>query len=580
LNAATQATRRYLATFWNSFSSEPADGLNDTIVGVSPDAIIVTDPDGFIIYRNAVAAECFGIPVIVTSVAIDQLFPGAVAGSVGRCLRDAQAGATGRVTVSYRVGNGDPRWWDIIASPVQGPGGIGRIVFVARDVTDLRRAHLEAEWLSEHDALTGLPNRLVLHRQLTTEIDAARENGTKIAVFLVDVDDFKQINDTRGHAAGDIVLSQFATTFKHHAMITQAARIGGDEFAVITKVVANVDAAARVAEALAAQLGLPVAFEGSKLDCRASIGVAVFPDHAKDGDLLVRNADIALYAAKSFGRGGYSVYSAGMRTGLATRAQQIEVACDALRLDTIEPGYQPKIDLKTGRLIGFEALLRYRDVHADIVAPSKILAALADPDCGAALGQRMQDLVFADLRRWTREFAGVGRISLNASVADFNHDDFPQRFLEKIGRHELQPQQVEIEVVESVFLGRRAGKIEKMLRYLSQAGVNIALDDFGTGYASLTHLNEFPINTIKIDKSFLPVAGAPQRSGEIIRAIVSLAKALELETVAEGIETIAQAEFVRDIGCSVAQGYLFGPAIAAKNIPAFLSGHQLPTQHM
>ena len=471
-----------------------------------------------------------------------------------------------------RADDGAERWLKSTGwKSVTGSGGVSRLIVTFQDVTDERGADARIRWAARHDPLTKLPNRTSLQEELelaTGRCDGASE---RLGLLLFDVDDLKRINDTLGHDAGDALLCTFAARLVEFAPENATVgRLGGDEFAIVVPAIGGKAALDACASAILRGLRAPFAYHGRALDCAASVGASIFPDHGNDAAELLKSADLALYEAKTTGRGRTIMFRSDMRAGLQRRSSMINMAKDAIRGERIEPYYQPKIDLATNRLVGFEALLRWEDARGSVHLPEAISAAFGDTDLAIAITDRMLERVTADLLSWLDAGFDPVSIAVNSSANDFRYDDFAERVLERLLRCGLPPTCLEIEITETVFLGRGAGYVERALRTFSSAGMRIALDDFGTGYASLSHLKQYPVDIIKVDRSFVSNLENSPDDAAIVDAIVSLGRNLGITTVAEGVETEAQADHLRSRGCTIGQGYLFGrPCKAAEVAPVW-----------
>ena len=467
-----------------------------------------------------------------------------------------------------RARDGAQRWLKSTGwKTVSGSGHLSRLIVTFQDVTEERDAEARIRWAATHDPLTDLPNRLALQEELERAIGHAHGAGEQIGLMLFDVDNLKRINDTLGHDAGDALLRVFA---KRLAAIAPAGatigRLGGDEFAIVMPAIRGDGDIVHCASALLESLRAPFAFNGRTLDCAASIGASIFPEHGDNPAELLKSADLALYAAKTAGRGRTRLFHPEMRADLQRQFSMINLAKDALASARIEAFYQPKIDLNSHQLVGFEALLRWRNARGGIHMPADIRAAFDDPDLSIAITDRMLGKVTGDLRRWLDQGHDPVSIAVNTSANDFRYDNFAERVLENLERCGLPATMIEIEVTETVFLGRGAQFVERALRLLSAAGIRIALDDFGTGYASLSHLKQYPVDVLKIDRSFVSNLENSPDDAAIADAVIDLGRNLGILIVAEGVETKAQAAHLRDRGCAVGQGFLFGHPAAADDI--------------
>ena len=397
-----------------------------------------------------------------------------------------------------------------------------------------------------------------------------------MGLLLLDLDHFKQINDALGHDTGDKLLQLFARRLESAVRGGDTvARFGGDEFAIILPRLREPDLAA-VCASIHGGLKQPFVHGGLMLDCRTSIGAAVYPTHGADPDELLKNADMALYAAKHAGRANTKLFEPRLREEGDRRAGMVALARAAIHDDRILTYYQPKLDLRRGMVIGFEALLRWRDEDGGIQYPASLDAAFEDHDVAAEISDRVIGQAIRDMRGWLDSGIAFGHVAVNASVAEFRRDNFAERVLEALSGADIPPRYFQLEVTEKVFLGRGAEYVERALNRLSAAGVRIALDDFGTGYASLRHLKQFPVDIIKIDRSFVRGMDSDPGDEAIIRAVISLGRSLGIRIVAEGIERMGQAERLIAFGCDYGQGFLFSRAVPGASVPSLVA--RLPEQ--
>lgn len=447
-----------------------------------------------------------------------------------------------------------------------------RRLVIERDeqVVEQSRLTEKLRFVAEHDELTGLPGRDRFHKDLITAMGDAKRTDTRVALLIVDVDHFKQINDSLGHDAGDALLCGFAERLQKIVRKTDtAARLGGDEFGVMLVGINRDDQIDDFVQSLNDRLDEPIEHRGRRINCKASTGLAVYPDHATDPEGLVKCADLALAEAK-LSRGCVETFDESMMEQFDRETAMLSVAREAVEAERIFPHYQPKVDLNTGALVGFEALVRcHRDDHA-IIMPESFSQAFDDRELAVAISRKMIASVLHDIRIWVDRGLAFGHVAINTGAADFRDDRFAEMLLEQIRLHDLCPGMVELEVTEGVFLGRGSQHVARALSILSAQGVRIALDDFGTGYASLTHLKQFRVDVLKIDRSFVSGVGRNFDDTAIVRALIGLGESLGIATVAEGIETKAQADFATRQGCDIGQGYLFGAAQASEDVPGII----------
>ncbi|TPG14677.1 EAL domain-containing protein [Sphingomonas koreensis] len=429
----------------------------------------------------------------------------------------------------------------------------------------------ELRHAANHDVLTGLPRRGVFQRRLRTAMRDAERHNMRVALVLVDIDHFKQINDSLGHDVGDVMLRSFASRMR--ATVRKAdtvARLGGDEFAVVLPGIRRTEQVAAFVRSLNDRFHEPVEHNGRMVDCRASIGVAIYPDHARTPDRLTKCSDLALAEAKR-SRGRAETFRPSMAAEFERDTRMLAVAREGIEEQRIVAHYQPKIDLRSGRLVGFEALVRCDRRDDAPILPEMFALAFAERELAVAISRQMIARVLDDMRQWVNRGVAFGHVAINACSADFQADDFAEGLLAGIDSHGLQPGMMELEITEGVFLGRGAHHVGRALALLSRSGMRIALDDFGTGYASLTHLKQFPVNILKIDRSFVDGIGKNADDTAIVRAVIGLGNSLGIETVAEGIETVAQAGFVKAHGCDVGQGFLYSAAQPAACVPGLIT---------
>jgi diguanylate cyclase (GGDEF)-like protein/PAS domain S-box-containing protein len=472
-------------------------------------------------------------------------------------------------TIRMRLRDGTYHWFRSRAAPRRDERGrILRWYGTIEDIHDRKLADDRLRWTAEHDGLTGLSNRLAFQTGLKNALEYCDQQGCEVALLLMDIDNFKLVNDQYGHDSGDALLQTVAATLDELATDPMmAGRLGGDEFALFLIAPDRLQLDAAVAHAIQA-LDRALREGDFAYGARLSIGVAAYPAHASDVGTLRKNADLSLYEAKAQG-GGICHFTSEMRSRMQNRLSALSVAWDAVNGDYIVPYYQPKVDLNTGEIVGFEALLRWQPPGRGIQLPEAIATAFEDSDLALEIGDRMRALVAADIRAWLDAGVPFQRIGINVSSAEFRKADFAFRLLDGLERMAIPPQCLEIEVTETVFLSRDIAQVTRLISELNAAGVTIALDDFGTGYASLAHLNRFPVDVLKIDRSFVRQL-SESCNGAIVGAIIGLGKSLGIATVAEGVETLQQAKGLRSKGCCLAQGFLFSPAIPAADVPTLL----------
>ena len=447
----------------------------------------------------------------------------------------------------------------------------GGAVRTYSDITARKRAERELLHISRHDELTGLPTRRVLQERLEEGIGTLPQ-GRKLGLMLIDLDNFKDINDTLGHGAGDFALQSVATRLLTCLPFSaMAVRLGGDEFAILMPEVETEEAVERLAAEILAALRKPLMYESRDISRRTSIGIALCPDHGASATEITKNADIALYAAKRSGRDQAVVYSSEFGEAARQRVQVLRNARNALSADGIIPFYQPRIALSSGEVVGFEALLRWQHPDGGLRLPAEIREAFDDPELGVARGQRMLHKIVADMREWKNANCRFGSVALNIANPEFLNANFAMNVMAKLAAAGLGPECLEVEVTESVLLGTAAKGVRNSLQIFREGGIAVALDDFGTGYASLSHLNDFPLTSLKIDRSFVEGIGDDARKEAIVQGVLGLAHSPGIGVVAEGIETAKQMEFLRQRNCELGQGFLFAKPMIGSRIPNFIA---------
>jgi diguanylate cyclase (GGDEF)-like protein/PAS domain S-box-containing protein len=466
--------------------------------------------------------------------------------------------------------SGAVMWLGVRAEQL-GPNCLNGVTF---DITERKTAEEEVWRVANHDALTGLPNRALFQKRFEEALAQAERSGTSVSLLVLDLDDFKDVNDTLGHDPGDALLKEIADRLRSMTRdCDTVARIGGDEFAILVVEPLTLEHAARWAEHLTESLRQPFTHQGRLLACRASIGIAAFPDHDRTILDLMKDADLALYRAKAQGKNRVAVYAPDMRAAMEQKARVSNEVREALAANQIVPFYQPKLCLRSGRVVGFEALARWQHPEKGVLTPGYFGVAFQDPEIAELIGAAMIRQVTRDIRRWLAAGQDCGRVAVNLSSAEFGRPDLAETVLDALKALHIPPENFEVEVTETVFLGASSHLVAETLKRFRAAGISIALDDFGTGFASLTHLKQFPVDHIKIDQTFVRGLGSGIEDEAIVSAVVGLGRSLGKHVTAEGVETEEQAARLREIGCDFGQGYLYAKPMAGSRVPWFLSSH-------
>ncbi|MBT3535430.1 MAG: EAL domain-containing protein [Rhodospirillaceae bacterium] len=420
--------------------------------------------------------------------------------------------------------------------------------------------------MAHFDSLTGLPNRALLFDRLTHAINQSRRYDQELAVLFIDLDRFKFVNDTMGHEAGDTVLKTAASRIRDCLRDSDTvARLGGDEFIALVTNLDRAVSAANVANKIVESVSLPVMISGNAATVSPSIGIALFPDDAEDADELMRYADAAMYQAKQAGGECYQFYRPDMNSA-ALRRIGLGVALQrAIRDNEFELHYQPQVDLNNGRVVGLEALVRWRHPERGLIPPDQFIPLAEELGLMPALGDLILGLACMQIADWQKRDLPVLRVAVNLSAQQFNQDDLLEHVQQWIARTGIEASLLEIELTESSIMNDPES-VAIILGHLSQAGVRVSIDDFGTGYSSLAYLKRFPLDSLKIDQSFVRDVNHDASDGAIVRTVIALAQHLGLHVVAEGVESVEQLNFLRANNCGFAQGFYFSRPVVADEV--------------
>ena len=463
------------------------------------------------------------------------------------------------------------RWWSISGRPVVDDlGRFQGFIGSGSDLTEKRKSDAEITRLALFDGLTGLANRQRMRHSLDKTLQQQRVGPFRpTSLFLMDLDRFKAVNDTLGHQAGDALLKQVAQRLQR--VVGDAGlvgRLGGDEFQVLLPGIDNRDTLAALAKELISALSQPYFIAGASVTIGCSIGIAIAPQHGEDAEELIRNADLALYAAKADGRGVHRFYSDEMLAGAKSRKALEDDIRTALSEGGFHLAYQPVVSTRDAQIVGYEALLRWNHPTRGPISPADFIPVAEECGMIEALGEWVLRTACDEVVRWPRAV----RIAVNVSPIQFANPAFPALVTSALAHSGLPADRLELEITEGVFLDE-SGATDAMFKALKAIGVRLALDDFGTGYSSLGYLRNAPFDKIKIDQSFVRGAAQPgNRNAAIIRAIVTLADTLGMETTAEGVEIQDEIDLVRELGCSHIQGFVYGRGVLAAAVVEQLGG--------
>jgi diguanylate cyclase (GGDEF)-like protein/PAS domain S-box-containing protein len=447
-------------------------------------------------------------------------------------------------------------------------------VGVFADITSIKQTEEQLTHLAHHDALTGLPNRLLFNARLDQSIRHAERNQEMLAVIFIDLDRFKNINDSLGHPAGDHMLKELAgRLLKLVRRDDTVARLSGDEFVVLLEAIGNADHAVLGVEKLMQAFADPVKIGESEVRVTASIGLSLYPQDGDDSATLLRNADAAMYRAKDDGRNNYQFYTAEL-THVAFEHMFLESALrNALESQEFRLVYQPQFALTTGELTGLEALLRWDHPQQGVISPGRFIPIAEQSGLIKEIGRWVIEEACRQATQWRADGLNFGRIAVNVAGPQIQQPafaDIVQNALEQSG---LSPTRLELEITESFVTHRTNVSIEQLSR-LRALGIDIAIDDFGTGYSSLSYLKQLPIDKLKIDQAFVRDIPDDPNDMAIAEAVIAMGKALGLRVIAEGVETAEQAQFLREKGCQFAQGFYFSKPLSVQGVTALIGRQQ------
>ena len=447
---------------------------------------------------------------------------------------------------------------------------VPRFVAIVRDLSERLEVQEKLRHLAHHDSLTNLPNRLLFMDRLEHALVRRRETS-QLAILFLDLDRFKIINDTLGHGCGDKILQMLSNRLS--ACVRKGdtlARLSGDEFAIVLEEAESTEDVVAVARHILEQLVAPFIVDERELFITTSIGISISPTDGDDSQTLLKHADIAMYRAKDLGRNTYQFYSSDMSSKAFERLNLETSLRYALEREQFKLAYQPQVDIESGKITGFEALLRWQHPDLGIVGPLDFIPILEETGLIVPVGEWVLNTACAQTKLWQEKFNPDLRIAINLSARQFNNSELVSKVIDALLMADLPADTLELEITESVLMQKQEW-MSNAFELFKDMGVHIALDDFGTGYSSLSYLKRFPIDTIKIDRSFIRDVTEDADDAAIVSAIIAIAKSLQLDVVAEGVETNEQLEFVKEKGCSSMQGYLFSKPLMAEDMDELLS---------
>jgi diguanylate cyclase (GGDEF)-like protein/PAS domain S-box-containing protein len=493
----------------------------------------------------------------------------------GRLFMRVMSGESGTLIFEMQGLRGARRWLEIHAVPMRDvKGAVTRLLSVTRDITERRRAEENIHYMANFDQLTGLPNRAQLEARAKYALSLAQRNQGLLGVIFLDLDRFKDINDTLGHSIGDALLVEAAKRMKSVVREEDTvSRLGGDEFVLLLP---GVDArgAAQVAQKLLETIAQTYRIEPYDLNVTASMGIALYPEDGRDLETLSKNADAAMYRAKQAGRHDYRFYTAEMQARSGRNLQLVNALRHALAANQLQLVYQPQLSMSDGRIIGAEALLRWYHPELGQVSPAEFIPVAEDSGLILPIGEWVLRTAALQVKRWMDEGCAPLIMAVNLSAVQFRHVDLPElvsRILDETG---LPPEYLELELTEGVAMHDPQGAIAVM-NDLHDRGIRLSIDDFGTGYSSLSYLKKFRVYKLKIDQSFVRDISTDPEDKAIVSAIISMAQRLGMQTIAEGVETAGQLSFLREQGCNEVQGYYYSKPLPVEQFEVFSRKHRL-----
>lgn len=540
------------------------------------DAVIGTDLLGNVDYLNSAAEQMTGWPLAdAQGLPIDQIMRlvngktrEPVANPIVKVLQHDECKLLATGTILIRRDGSESAIEDSAAPIHDSAGRLKGAVMVFHDMTAAQAMAEKMAHLAQHDALTNLPNRALLNDRINQAITLAERRGGHLALLFLDLDNFKHINDSLGHAVGDQLLQEVARRLSDCVRSSDTvSRLGGDEFVVLLSESQSADDAAHTAEKILSALAVPHATGEQQLHVTSSIGISTYPSDAEDGESLIKNADTAMYQAKEEGRNNYQFFRHDMNIRAIER-QLIEAHLrTALENGEFVLYYQPKIDLQSGKITSAEALVRWQHPDWGMILPARFIPVAEACGLIVPLGRWVLLQACSQAKYWESCGYSLDSVAVNISALEFRRKDFVDSVESTLRVTSLEPSKLQLEITESVLM-RDAQASAVVLQQLKTLGVQLAVDDFGTGYSSLSYLNQFPIDVLKIDRSF--VQDIHNSNGIIVSAVIAMGNSLNQRVIAEGIEEATQLEFLREHNCAEGQGFLFSHPVSAESFATLL----------
>jgi diguanylate cyclase (GGDEF)-like protein/PAS domain S-box-containing protein len=548
-----------------------------SLVQNSSDAVMVIDPAGAIRYASQPTERLFGYrPADLVDMPLRDLVHPVDDSSIGKLAQHGVASLEMGEPIEWMIRHrdGSPRHVESIAARRFDDPAIGGFVLNTRDITERKEIEATLAHRAFHDALTDLANRALFEDRVTHALSLWRRQGGVVAVLMLDLDDFKSVNDTLGHAAGDTALVEVANRLRTTLRRSDtAARLGGDEFVILVETATELSEVTALADRIVEALRQPVLVGGREIFIRGSVGIAVASGESVTSTALLRDADLAMYVAKSRARAGYAVFDPSMAKEASDRLGLTSDLHRALERNELSLAYQPIVDLDTGTITGVEALMRWTHPTRGNVEPSAFIHIAEETDLIVSLGAWALRTATAQAERWTRDgdpqSAGL-QLSVNVSTRQLERSEFTEVVRTALADSGFPPHRLTLEITESALMRDPEAMLEQLTN-LSTLGITIAIDDFGTGYSSLAYLAKLPIDLVKIDRSFVEGLSAGHRDARIASMIVGIGESLGLRTVAEGVEDGRQVGDLRDLGCRMAQGFYFAHPLSPDALEALVA---------
>jgi len=528
------------------------------------DIITVHDTQGITLYESPSTSRLLGYPpgALVGRIPFDSIHPKDLP-RTREAFAKLLKGEPPKNPVEFRFRHAKGHWihLEALGNNLLDHPGIRGVVITSRDVSERKKAEKRAQYLSQHDALTGLPNRFLMQDRLRQAIIQARRGGGVVALMFIDLDRFKTVNDEFGRVIGDALLKQVAERLRNCLRDTDTvARLGGDEFIIMIPDAANVDVVGEVAQRVLTEFSRPFSDRDQEMYVSASIGISLFPRDGSDPEELVKHADRAMYSAKDSGRNMYRYFTEDLNHEVRERAMLESGLRRAIDRGELRLFYQPTIDLHTRQAMGAEALVRWQHPTLGLISPGKFIPVAEESDLIFRLGEWVLKAACKQLHEWQREGLAL-QVAVNVSARQFRDPRLADLVMDVMSDARVDPRLVQIELTETAIMQDARASVMALER-LKSRGVSISIDDFGTGYSSLSYLKRLPLDTLKIDRSFVRDIATDNNDAAIVRAIIGLARSLGKKVLAEGVEDDVQLSFLNNYGCNYGQGFLFGRPVA------------------